>query len=117
MNKKILSIFIVISLIIFGIGVSIGSILNNDIKTSVEIFSNVKFGKAPLNVSFTSEIFNLNSEITKKIWNFNDGETSENLNITHTFFREGTFNVTFTIWDDEGNKISDSIEIIVIEYY
>jgi PKD repeat protein len=112
-----MSIFIVISLIIFGIGVSIGSILSNNIVASVEIFSDVKVGKAPLNVSFTSEIFNLDGDIKKILWDFNDGETSNNKNVSHIFFREGVFNVTFTLWDNQDNRITDYLEISVIEYY
>ena len=68
MNIKCFSILIVILLVIFGIGYSLGSILSEDGNPSLKIFNNIKYGKAPLTVSFSSKIFNLNEKIKKYEW-------------------------------------------------
>lgn len=117
MNLKILSFFVVVLILTFGIGFSIGLFLKEDLESSVEIFSDIKFGKAPLNVSFSSKIFNSNGKIEKCLWNFNDGETSNKQNVSHVFYRNGMFNVSFKVWNQQGVEFSDSIEINVIEYY
>lgn len=117
MNKRTLIISFVALLMIFGLGVSIGYFLTNEVNPSVEVLSNVTFGKAPLNVSFFSQIYHVNEKEVKCLWDFNDGETANTRNITHIFHRQGTFNVTLTVWDENGFQMKDSIEINVIEYY
>ena len=117
MKIKIIAVFIVLILLAFSIGVAVG-ITRREVKPlKVEADSSVFYGKAPLSVTFTSTVFNLDGKIKKASWNFNDGTTSNQRNTSHTFDRNGTFNVTVTIWDEQGHKTSDSIEIIVYNYY
>lgn len=105
-------------LITFGIGFSIGSFQDEEkLKPFVEVYSDLTFGTVPLNVSFSSKLFNSNGKIENCVWNFNDGEISHKKNVTHVFYRNGIFNVTLTVWNEQGDKLSDSIEINVIEYY
>lgn len=117
MSIKIKTILIVMILIIFGIGYSLGSYEYDNPDPSIQVFSDTLFGKVPLNVSFTSKIFNVEEKIDRYLWDFNDGTQSNKQSVIHTFFREGVFNVTLTIWDVNGNRLSDSIQITVFEYY
>jgi PKD repeat protein len=117
MKIKIITMLIIIILIVFGIGYSFGSIPSEDNNFSVQILSDIEYGKAPLNVSFSSILFNHEGKMKRFLWDFNDGETSSERNTTHTFFRKGNFNVTVSIWNEHGKKISDFIEINVYEYY
>ena len=117
MNVKILSIFIILMLLFFGLGYSIRIIIDDDTKITVKINCNHKFGKAPLNVSFSSEIFSINEDIKSYSWDFNDGKSSTNPIVNHTFYREGTFNVSLRVIGISGKGAKDSIEITVFEEY
>ena len=68
-------------------------------KTPTASFTVSSFtGEAPLAVTFTSTITDGNgpSEIS---WNFGDGSTSTVPNPTHTYTKEGVYNVTLTVTD------------------
>lgn len=117
MKIKIIAIFIVLILLVFSIGFAIGITRREVNPLKVKAGSSVLYGKAPLSVTFTSTIFNLDGEIKKALWDFNDGTTSNQRNTSHTFDRNGSFNVTIKIWDKQGQKTSDSLEITVYNYY
>lgn len=48
------------------------------------------------------------------LWDFGDGSTSTEKNPSHIYNKAGTYNVTFTVTDDEGSEESDAgmIEIV-----
>jgi PKD repeat protein len=117
MNTKMLSILAIIILLVFGIGYSIGSFTNQESKSPVKAVSNVTFGKAPLEVSFSYLITGYNGEVKRCIWDFNDGEKSSVPHVTHTFHRQGTFNVSLTVWTNQDHKFHDTLEIEVIEFH
>lgn len=52
-------------------------------------------------------------KIEKYYWNFGDGSTSDNMNAKHTYSEPGTYNVTLTVEDDDGNKDIKYMEISV----
>ena len=54
-------------------------------------------GDVPLEVSFTNQSV---TGINQSLWDFGDGNTSEEMNLTHTFTQEGVYNVQLTVWDD-----------------
>jgi PKD repeat protein len=117
MNTKMISFFIVILLITFGIGFSIGSLFRQDIQPSVKALSNINSGRAPLNVSFSYKAYGCDEDIKNCLWDFNDGTKSNKSTTVHTFQREGIFNVSINLWNEEGEKISDSIKIHVFDYF
>jgi outer membrane protein assembly factor BamB len=47
------------------------------------------------------------------LWDFGDGNTSTDLNPTHTYAMGGNYTATFTITDSEGNSSSDTTTVIV----
>lgn len=116
-NIKMLSFFIVILLITFGLGYSVQSFFHEEIMPSVRVNSDINFGNAPLNVSFSYDLFSFDGEIKRCEWDFNDGTKANDTKTVHKFYREGIFNVTLTLWDENGEELKDSIEIHVIEYY
>jgi len=76
-------------------------------------FSSRKAGVAPLFVNFTGEGVDDDGYIVSYFWDFDDGNTSTMQTVNHTFFLPGTYNITFTVTDDEGNTGMDYILIIV----
>ena len=116
-NVKMLSFFIVVLLISFGLGYSVQSLFREEVTPIVKANSSIKFGKAPLNVSFSYDLFSFDGEVTKCLWDFNDGTETNGKTTNHTFQREGTFNVSLTLWNENGAKTKDSVKITVIEYY
>jgi PKD repeat protein len=48
-------------------------------------------------------------------WDFDDGRSSNEQTISHTFEEAGTYNVDLTVTDSAGQRASDSIEITVEE--
>ncbi|WP_455392941.1 PKD domain-containing protein [[Eubacterium] cellulosolvens] len=52
-------------------------------------------------------------EIEQYLWNFGDGSSSKSMNAKHTYDEPGTYNVTLTVVDDDGNKDIQYLEIKV----
>ena len=117
MDKKMFSIFAIVLLIVFGIGYSIGSFTKDDGNPSVKAVSDVTFGNAPLEVSFSYLSAGMNEEVKNCVWDFNDGKKASVPYITHTFNRQGTFNVTLTVWTTQGQTYHDYLEISVQEFH
>jgi uncharacterized repeat protein (TIGR01451 family) len=47
-------------------------------------------------------------------WTFGDGFNSGNCDTTHTFMDEGTYTITFTVFDEDGHIASDTTQVIVL---
>jgi hypothetical protein len=73
------------------------------------------FGKAPLEVKFDTTGSYISQGRTQSfLWNFDDGNVSEDASPEHTFKSPGTYMVTVTAIDSSGAKhTSPSLVIIV----
>jgi len=105
--KKINNFFISTAIIlIFGLIGMNG--LNNGIKNlfaqeeslDAEFSGDPTSGDAPLTVNFTDES---TGNIIEWSWDFGDGGSSMDQNPTHQYTQPGTYTVTLSIVDDEGN--------------
>lgn len=76
---------------------------------SVKIKSNVKKGKAPLYVEFIAD-----SEVTSYLWDFGDGNHSNEENPFHTYNTPGKYKVSLTVMDKNA-KSKTVIEYIEVE--
>jgi PKD repeat protein len=65
-------------------------------------------------VQFVDESTDPEGKLTSWLWNFGDGYTSTIKNPTHKYQKEGTYNVTLTVTDDEGLTDTTS-KILVIK--
>ena len=71
-------------------------------------------GKAPLEVSFSSErSTDPERSIVSYQWDFGDEETSSKANPVHTFTENGVYAVTLTVTDSAGSTSTDTLEILV----
>jgi PKD repeat protein len=58
-------------------------------------------GTAPLSVSFTGQA---SDEVKSWRWNFGDGSFADSRNSEHLFRHEGSYTVSLTAWDMQGNS-------------
>ncbi len=65
------------------------------------------FGIAPLNISLTNESTGVVGYI---YWDFGDGSTSSMANPEHTYSNPGSYSVSMTILDYQGNPLSNTKE-------
>ncbi|TDE16032.1 ThuA domain-containing protein [Jiangella asiatica] len=73
-------------------------------------------GTAPLEVSFTGSATSPEgAEITGYNWDFGDGATSGEPNVTHTYTEPGEYHAVLTATDAEGRIGSADVRITVIE--
>ncbi len=66
-------------------------------------------GCAPLNVSFTNSSINGGTYL----WNFGDGDQSNDQNPTHTYYDVGTFQVQLIVTNSGGQDIANNVLITV----
>ena len=72
------------------------------------------FSANELSVSFdASASADSDGNITAYAWSFGDGETDEGERVDHTYAEAGTFDVTLTVTDDEGEsaQVTKSVEV------
>lgn len=62
-------------------------------------------GQIPHTVDFTDKSTAART-IVSRAWDFGDGNTSDETNPSHTYISAGTFDVTLTVTDDQGNTDS-----------
>jgi len=79
------------------------------------IVADVVRGVAPLTVRFSSDGSTDDGLIVARLWDFGDGQTSEDISPPHTFTTTGDFTVTLTLTDEQGAQGSRSIIIVVTE--
>lgn len=73
-------------------------------------------GSLPHTVDFTDKTISQRPIVTW-LWNFGDGQTSNESNPSHTFSLAGSFDVSLTVTDDQGNSntTTQTALIVVIE--
>jgi len=89
-----------------------------------------RFGKSPFSVKFIDESETENTNITKWLWDFGDGSTSNEANPVHVYSKGGVYTVKLTVQDDLGNldikkkynyilvsNTNSDLNIIEIEYF
>src|SRR5215217_4451726 len=83
--------------------------------TSVEITSSDAEGVAPATFEFEADVAG-GTEPYNYRWNFgDDGRSSNEQTISHTFEEDGRYNVRLTVTDSDGQRASDSVQITVEE--
>jgi PKD repeat protein len=80
-------------------------------KTSGEIYL---LANLFLTVQFTGSGIDSDGTIVSYYWDFDDGETNDTQNPSHTFTEVGTYNVTLTVTDDDYTTAIDEITIIAL---
>ncbi|GGO67788.1 S8 family serine peptidase [Bowmanella pacifica] len=66
-----------------------------------------------LQTSFTDTSTDVNGDIVSWSWDFGDGNSSSEQNPLHMYAASGTYSVTLTVTDSEGNTDSHSMDITV----
>lgn len=79
-----------------------------------KIYSKDYFGQAPHIVNFTSESYDPEKTQITYLWNFDDGSTSTQENPSHTFSKEGQYEVILYVWDALGLQGSDVLEVNIL---
>ena len=71
-------------------------------------------GLEPLTVTFTDASSSYDG-ITSREWNFGDGETSTELNPTHVYAEAGTYTVSLTVHESDGDSdIATKVDYIMV---
>jgi hypothetical protein len=73
------------------------------ITANFSIGPNQALGRIPHTVDFTDKSTSARP-ITSRLWEFGDGETATETNPSHTYTKEGNFDVSLTVADDQSQK-------------
>jgi len=76
-------------------------------------FVDENVGSVPLNVSFSSLLFNLEGDPTYH-WDFGDGNTSNEKNPTYKYTEDGEYTCNLTITDGAGEKVTTSVKVLAV---
>ena len=68
-----------------------------------------------LSVNFTDNSTDSDGTIVSYLWDFGDGNTSNETNPTHEYATADTYTVTLTVTDDDGATDTETTEITVTE--
>ncbi|OQD43094.1 hypothetical protein BUL40_08370 [Croceivirga radicis] len=74
--------------------------------------SDITTGEAPLMVNFTGSNSTDDVEIVDYLWDFGDGNSSTEVNPSHSFITAGEYTVVLTVTDGEG--LTDTAELIIL---
>jgi len=66
-------------------------------------------------IEFTDLSYDIDGNITKWLWDFGDGSTSELQNLTHTYQNNKSYIITLTIWDNNNSINVSQKEIKILE--
>jgi PKD repeat protein len=80
---------------------------------SASIQASPGVGSAPLTVRFTGTASDADGTVISYAWNFGDGSSATVQNPSHTFTKQGTYNVSFTVTDERGAFTTATTTIIV----
>lgn len=115
-DMRFIALLVIVVILIAGISTVSLSDETIDFSLNVKAFASAVSGVAPLNVSFSCEYVVVGGEISKIIWDFDDGNRSLQRSADHIFERKGHYCVVLTIWS--GNtSVSDTIDITVLEFH
>ncbi|RMG70634.1 MAG: PKD domain-containing protein [Bacteroidetes bacterium] len=71
---------------------------------------------APASVSFEGAgSYDPDGNIVEYIWDLGDGTTETAITFQHTYQNPGTYPVTLEVRDDEGNSVTDTVQVIMYE--
>ena len=83
----------------------------NNVAPEVAISATPTFGKAPVDVAFTSTVSDSDGTVSGLVWNFGDGSaTSTAANPTHTY-AAGVWTATLTATDNDGATTTRSVQV------
>lgn len=89
---------------------------STDLSPIAVISKSVSSGTAPLTVSFSANQSSDDNEISAYLWDFDDGSAVvSGDSVNHTFYNEGSYNVTLTVTDNAGQSSQASTTITVAE--
>ncbi|MFA5102680.1 MAG: PKD domain-containing protein [Candidatus Thermoplasmatota archaeon] len=108
--KKHLSVLVIGSL---SLCIMLSGCIENK-PPSVAITASPTAGVTPLTVSFIGNATDETGTIESYLWDFGDGNTSQEQNPTHIFTTVGTYNVSLTSTDNGGLSAIDTVLITVI---
>ena len=95
-------------------GVTIMATANkNDFEPPVVVIRAQNEGLVNFPISFSGLESTDNDRIASFIWDFNDGSTSTLPMLNHTFSSEGTYTVSLTAKDRQGNTTTETLEVVV----
>jgi len=77
--------------------------------------ADVTSGDVPLSVNFTDRSIPRGTTITAWLWDFGDGEESEEQNPTHTYQDLGTYDVSLTVTTAAGQDTETKHDFITVE--
>ncbi|WP_444996936.1 glycosyl hydrolase family 18 protein [Aliikangiella sp. IMCC44359] len=89
--------------------VTVGSTNPNEVPDA-----NFKFNAQGLVVEFSDLSSDRDGDVTEWAWDFGDGNTSTSMNPTHTYTREGTYQVTLTVSDDKGASSKPITQSVIV---
>lgn len=76
----------------------------------VSVTADVQTGHSPLTVQFHSNTTDSDGRIVTYLWNFGDGNTSNEANPKHIYVQEGNYTVTLTVTDDKGATATTTLQ-------
>ncbi len=87
--------------------------VSDDNVPSANITASPTSGIAPLEVTMSAAVAGGDAPLTYE-WDFGDGATlADALGATHTYSTPGDYTLTFTVTDNDGDRVSDTEEISV----
>jgi len=78
-----------------------------DTNPTADFLATLTNGLEPLTVSFTDQSTSYD-EIASWTWDFGDGEIDTEQNPTHTYIQDGTYTVTLTVYESDGNSATET---------
>jgi parallel beta-helix repeat protein len=85
----------------------------HNLAPTAELGSDRTSGTAPLTVAFTGSGSDADGKIVSYVWDFGDNNLTYTKDPVHTFEREGTYLVKFTVFDDSGGSTTVKLTITV----
>lgn len=83
-----------------------------DLEANFKISPKAAFEYSPVSwKSYAFRVLASANGATSITWDFGDGVTSAQSNVTHTYQKSGTYQVSLTVSDVDGNTLSDTQEI------
>lgn len=78
-------------------------------------FNFEEISQKPFKYSFDAiASYDLDGPLLSYLWDFGDGMTSDKINPTHVFFEEGSYTITLTVTDQDGNTNSTNSVVSIL---